>query len=409
LKKNGRRSAPQQPERASEATPVRQDAPRGQAWYLQPITTYVLGASYLLVAAALLLLTGPESASVGAVCGNACGGTALLGISLEWWGAGLMSAVLVLRWLSTQRLDIALRQLTAMTALLHAGSSCAFAASQWIGFVDVCPLCQVASLLSVAVAASCLGVVRQAFAAPLLPALQSLALGVAIVGAMWPFLDGVHAGQPSTNIAVSNIPTTPTAKSELDEVMDAMVIGSADAPYELVMLSDFDCPICQRFEQQQLPTLIREGVETGRIRVRFLLSRRNGAASGPYNELSAATSLALAGMPADQTLKLMRQGALVSSPQGIARAEDETLRDQGMLALHRVNSGVTWPAVIAEHERRARLLRERYFPGRNGTPAFVVTRGAMDFDNLPPADSANVLALYGFQLAESFVEFAKEG
>ncbi len=374
-------------------------------WF-RPVATMMLGGAYIATAMALLVLSQRETGKIGAVCGDSCGGVTLLGVSLEWWGGALMAGVMGTRWWAYRSgLGLA-RHGVAALALGHAGASLAFAGSQWLGIASICPLCQLAALLSVAVAVTCWRVVLSASEAPLIPAAQSLALGIVGVMAVWPFLDGPHL-QSRRDAAPEGVMAPAGAPAGIGEWMDALTIGNPSAPFEFAMITDFDCRICQRFEEEQLPRLIREGVETGLVRVRFLVTRRAGRAAAPFNELAAATALARAGVPLAEVMRLMRQEPVVSAPQAVARVADPAVRARAMEILKRVGEESGWNAVVDEHERRARALRAAYFPERGGTPAFVIVRGALDPASPPPPGDTGVLALYGFQLASSFLEFAR--
>lgn len=47
------------------------------------------------------------------------------------------------------------------------------------------------------------------------------------------------------------------------------LLGSADAPLEIVEYADYQCPGCQQFETLQFPTVRRQLIETGRLRWRY--------------------------------------------------------------------------------------------------------------------------------------------
>ncbi|MFB6294962.1 MAG: DsbA family protein [Candidatus Nanohaloarchaea archaeon] len=44
-------------------------------------------------------------------------------------------------------------------------------------------------------------------------------------------------------------------------------MGSSDAPVTMVIYEDFQCPFCQRFEQNTMPKIVKNYVETGKVRV----------------------------------------------------------------------------------------------------------------------------------------------
>lgn len=51
---------------------------------------------------------------------------------------------------------------------------------------------------------------------------------------------------------------------------DYRVLGSADAPVEMAILSDFECPYCRNFALGALPALFAEFVDRGLLRLRFV-------------------------------------------------------------------------------------------------------------------------------------------
>lgn len=412
---------PQPPARERPRPPHEPPSP----FWFRPVATYILGIGYILTAFVLLIQNHLAETRIGAACEDVCGGASLAGISLEWWGGLLMAGVLGARWLARELPRPGVRQLLVLAALGHAGASFAFAASQWLGIVDVCIFCQVASAFSIGVALTCLPVIRATFEAPLLPAAQALGLGVLGVLAMWPFLEGVGPEMEPDAPAMISQPAEEGVAAERDgapssdwvadettqaralaEAMDSLTIGDPEAPYEFIMITDFTCNICRSFEEQHLPAIIQEGVYSGRVRVRFLLGRSGAMSRRPFYELVAASSLAVAGMPPEAAIRLMRNSSVISSPQGIAQVADEEMREKGMEAMRRLGNEADWERVTAEHDQRILRLLQAYFPGRSGTPAFLMVRGGLDMDGLPPADSEDVLAAYGFHPADHFLEFA---
>jgi protein-disulfide isomerase len=67
--------------------------------------------------------------------------------------------------------------------------------------------------------------------------------------------------------AATGKPAPPT-NLELS-IENAASRGRADAPLTIVEFSDFQCPFCGRFNSETLPQLLREYVDTGKVRLVF--------------------------------------------------------------------------------------------------------------------------------------------
>lgn len=50
----------------------------------------------------------------------------------------------------------------------------------------------------------------------------------------------------------------------------ARIIGDSTAPLWMVVVSDFQCPYCQRWEAEAAPAIMRDYVKTGRVRMAFV-------------------------------------------------------------------------------------------------------------------------------------------
>jgi protein-disulfide isomerase len=60
------------------------------------------------------------------------------------------------------------------------------------------------------------------------------------------------------------------AQDSQPNLIQARMKGDADAPVTVLEISDFQCPYCRMFWEETLPILMREYVETGKIRFVFL-------------------------------------------------------------------------------------------------------------------------------------------
>jgi protein-disulfide isomerase len=61
-------------------------------------------------------------------------------------------------------------------------------------------------------------------------------------------------------------PTEPAVVALPDSTDPARRLGRADAPVVIVEFSDLQCPYCRRFDQQTLPWLRKEYIDTGKVR-----------------------------------------------------------------------------------------------------------------------------------------------
>jgi len=66
--------------------------------------------------------------------------------------------------------------------------------------------------------------------------------------------------------------TEPAPKVDIKDVEVAgdPSIGRADAPVTIAFWSDFQCPFCKKFEEETLPQIIENYVDTGQVRIVFM-------------------------------------------------------------------------------------------------------------------------------------------
>lgn len=99
----------------------------------------------------------------------------------------------------------------------------------------------------------------------LLP-LAVVVAGVFIAGAvMWngsrPVVPGPAGGSPQAGVAadIKNIKTDGNP-----------FIGQANAPVTIAFWSDFQCPFCKKFEFETFPQIVKDYVDTGKVRIVFM-------------------------------------------------------------------------------------------------------------------------------------------
>lgn len=428
--------APPQPSAAAPSAPR---TPR------PALAAGIAGAAYLVVCLLILMEEGGAEA-VGAFCGEGCGGASFLGVSLAVWGAASMGGLLALLALRRHPLLAGAGAWIAGAGMLHAGASLAFAGSQWMGVASFCLPCQIAALCSFIVA----GCLAALCAGPLRGAGPTLffagAAGLAATAALWPSFDGASkpdstpVGPDEIRSQIASVPgmvppgpqqpgpqppgvDPPTEDPEADwradidpalaeslptEPLDyfrALSLGRDDAPFVLTMLTDFGCAICGRFEREQLPALLDGAIARGDIRLDFVHSFTAADPREAQFKLIVHTAAVLAGIDPRDSSGLLRGETVLTTPQAAsfydAMGKRALVWDTTVAAETRVG----WQRVLSAHGSRDRLLRMRFLNGRTGTPAFILTRG-----DPASADAASddTLVLFGFQLAETFADHARE-
>ena len=188
---------------------------------------------------------------------------------------------------------------------------------------------------------------------------------------------------------------------ELQDVFDLMTIGSPDAPYELVILASFDCNICQRFEERQLPTLMERAVDPGLLRIRFIVPPSVGKGPSGDWQFIAAHALAAAGQPVDKILGALRNKDVQSVPNGIHAISDEAARERAKEYIRTTGAEVDWKALIQAHRLWSRKLRTEYFESGGGTPYFMLR----ETDGPITPHAIETYLFKGYQLADPMLEF----
>ena len=130
------------------------------------------------------------------------------------------------------------------------------------------------------------------------------------------------------------------------------------------------------------------------------LGRAKGAEEG-RSQLVVASAASLAGAPFNETLARLRPVRLQSIPQGIHLFSDWIEPEDGMMQVERIVAAGGWDAVVAAHAIRAREISARYFRGRDGTPAFVLS----DREN----PGREPYLFYGYQRPDPFLDYMKIG
>lgn len=82
---------------------------------------------------------------------------------------------------------------------------------------------------------------------------------------------GLSHGAAGSNVAVNGNGTAATATVDIKNVKTdgEPFIGSASAPVTLAYWSDYQCPFCKQFETTSFATIVKDYVDTGKVKVVF--------------------------------------------------------------------------------------------------------------------------------------------
>ena len=145
-------------------------------------------------------------------------------------------------------------------------------------------------------------------------------------------------------------------------------LGRADAPLVLVEFTDYQCGFCKRFHEGVMPELIKNYVETGRLRI----VSRNLALSFHENAEPAAQAALCAHQQQKfwpMREKLFANTAMLTSANLMKAAEELKL---DMTAFRLCVGGKTFASQIAKDGQEAGAA------GINGTPTFVLGKPTGD-------------------------------
>jgi protein-disulfide isomerase len=78
-----------------------------------------------------------------------------------------------------------------------------------------------------------------------------------------------RSGLPSTAATLPPSTTSPKEVNAMVNLDDAAVRGNAGAKVTFVEFSDFECPFCGRYYREVLPQILRDYVDTGKVRYVF--------------------------------------------------------------------------------------------------------------------------------------------
>jgi protein-disulfide isomerase len=73
----------------------------------------------------------------------------------------------------------------------------------------------------------------------------------------------------SRTVFAPTLPVTAVQGTRDTTGFQGYVMGSADAPVEVVEYGDYQCPACANWDQVQFPTITRQLISTGKLRFRY--------------------------------------------------------------------------------------------------------------------------------------------
>jgi protein-disulfide isomerase len=162
-----------------------------------------------------------------------------------------------------------------------------------------------------------------------------------------------------------------TSRAPIDTVLllraDASrALGDSAAPVLMLIVSDFQCPYCRAWHEETYPTLLRDYIQTGRVRaIYFHLPLPSHPQAYPAAEAAMCAGIQGRFWPMQDAL-FHAQGAWANQPRASA-VFDSLARTIGveMAAFQRcVTTHATRPLIESDHANAIRM-------GIESTPTFV--------------------------------------
>lgn len=184
-------------------------------------------------------------------------------------------------------------------------------------------------------------------------------------------LAACRSGDGAADSAAAGAPGAATADAAPDpralRADTARIMGSPDAKVWMLEVSDFECPFCKTWHDDVFPTIVREYVETGKVRLAYV----NYPLANHRNALPAAEAAMCAGAqgefwPYHDRIFAAQQALIAAQP--VRPFLDSLGAAQGldMAAFAAcLEERVMVPVVTADAER----MRSA---GVNATPTFII-------------------------------------
>jgi protein-disulfide isomerase len=204
-----------------------------------------------------------------------------------------------------------------------------------------------------------------------------VAVAVVIVAVVIVATSGGGGGSSSTpaSSGTNGTAASPSGAGEVTSLLSGIpqrdrTLGQASAPVRVIEFADPQCPFCRDFALGQLPTLLRDQVRPGRVRLEYRTLAFIGAdsekaarfieAAGLQDRMWYATELLYANQGAENSGWVT--DALLRSIAGAIPGLDA----------NKVFSDAASPAVTARLRANERLATQR---GVQSTPTFLVGTG----------------------------------
>jgi protein-disulfide isomerase len=177
--------------------------------------------------------------------------------------------------------------------------------------------------------------------------------------------------KPAPAPPVGELITPPLAYAA--DIVDGELLGRSDAPVLMEVYADFQCPVCARWDREQLATLKTQLVDAGMLRIQARDLAFLG--TGDYDE---SLELATGARCAAEQNRYWPFHDLVYWNQGRENRGDH---DAAFIAAVADRSGVdraTWDACVARGEARDALKSETTTAlarGINSTPSIALNGG----------------------------------
>lgn len=201
----------------------------------------------------------------------------------------------------------------------------------------------------------------------------ALIVAAFFIGSLMTKVQLLEKGTTNTQAAAQQ-PTAPTQPQQPTKgtasVDDDPVLGDANAPVTMIEFSDYECPFCKRHFDQTLPQLIKEYVDTGKMKIvyrDFPLSFHDPMAT------KEAVAANCAGEQGGDTAYFKYHDEIFtrteSNGNGLAEADLTTIATDLGLNLNSFSACLADPSKEDEIKKD---VADGTAAGASGTPTFVI-------------------------------------